>query len=206
MTSAMASFSSQVSGRGEFGEVDPRQLKGWLERGEAALIDVREPDEFAREHIAGARLLPLGTLDVGSAARAVPGNGRLVVHCKGGTRSGQAGAMLAGSGMPNVYSLKGGIEAWKAAGLPTEVTRGVPISVMRQVQIVVGSLVLIGSVLAWLVSPWFLGLTAFFGAGLLFAGTTGMCGLAMVLGAMPWNRAFRAVRSEGSCCGGACSK
>jgi rhodanese-related sulfurtransferase len=95
---------------------------------------------------------------------------------------------MAASGRGEVLSLRGGIDAWKAAGLPIAENRRVPIPIMRQVQLVVGAMVLAGSVLAWLVSPWFLALTGFFGAGLLFAGATGTCGLAAVLGLMPWNR------------------
>jgi hypothetical protein len=87
-----------------------------------------------------------------------------------------------------LFSLKGGIGGWKAAGLATVVNRGAPIPVMRQVQIVVGAIVLLGSVLAATVSPWFLLLTGFFGLGLLFAGVTGTCGMAAFLGLMPWNR------------------
>jgi len=59
--------------------------------------------------------------------------------------------------------------------------------IMRQVQVVVGFMVLLSSALAALVSPWFLLLTGFFGAGLLFAGLTGTCGMAALLGRMPWN-------------------
>jgi rhodanese-related sulfurtransferase len=88
------------------------------------------------------------------------------------------------------FNLAGGIEAWKQAGLPVEVDRAVSrISIMRQVQIVAGSFVLAGAALAYWVSPWFLIVPAFFGAGLLFAGLSGTCGMAALLSVMPWNRA-----------------
>jgi predicted branched-subunit amino acid permease len=59
---------------------------------------------------------------------------------------------------------------------------------MRQVQIGAGSLVLIGIILGTLVAPGFYALSAFVGAGLVFAGTTGFCGMAHLLARMPWNR------------------
>ena len=172
-------------------ELDAAGLKMLLDQGRAVVVDVREPDEHAREHIAGSRLVPLSRFDTGQ----VPAeNGRTVVlHCKGGRRSAEAAARLLAAGRSSVTHLKGGLDAWKAAGLPLEANARMPIPIMRQVQITVGASVLIFSALAWLVSPWFLALTAFFGAGLLFAGATGLCGLAAVLGFMPWNRALRGV-------------
>jgi hypothetical protein len=63
---------------------------------------------------------------------------------------------------------------------------------MRQVQIEAGSLVLLGIVLGVWVAPAFLGLSAFVGAGLAFAGLSGWCGVARLLALMPWNRPARA--------------
>jgi hypothetical protein len=90
----------------------------------------------------------------------------------------------------------------------------VPVSIIRQVQLVVGTLVLGTSILAALVSPWFLLLTGFFGAGLVFAGATGTCGMASMLAAMPWNRAFAAPTAgakakpapASGCGGGGCNR
>lgn len=173
----------------ESGEVSPDTLRGWLDRNEALLLDVREPDEHARERISGSRLVPLSRFDPAALPAA---NGKhLVVHCKSGRRAAEAAARLKAAGHREVLNLAGGIDAWKSAGLPVEANLKLPISIMRQVQIVVGLAVLAGSILAATVSPWFLVLTGFFGTGLLFAGATGMCGMAAMLGAMPWNRAFR---------------
>ncbi len=182
-------------------EIDPATLRAWLDRKEALLVDVREPDEHAREHIGGARLVPLSRFSPASVPAA---NGtRIVLHCKSGRRSAEACARLLQSGVEAI-TLKGGIEAWKAAGLPVETDTRMPISIMRQVQMFIGAAVLAGSLLAATVSPWFLVLTGFFGVGLFFAGATGMCGLAAVMGAMPWNRAFRAAgacaATDAPCC------
>ena len=67
-----------------------------------------------------------------------------------------------------------------------------PLEMMRQVQITAGLLVLIGVLLGYIVHPGFFGLSAFVGAGLTFAGTTGFCGMARLLQAAPWNRPVRA--------------
>ena len=167
-------------------EIEPRELKKLLDSGLAIVIDVREPDEHAREHIPGSRLEPLSRLD---AARVPADNGQTVVlHCERGRRSAEAGAKLLAAGRPGATHLKGGLAAWKAAGLPLERKLKAPMPIMRQVQLTVGLVVVAGSVLSWLVSPLFLGLVAFMGAGLVFSGATGTCGLAAVLGMMPWNR------------------
>jgi hypothetical protein len=125
------------------------------------------------------------------------GSAKVVLHCKSGRRSADAAGRLVASGRPagGVYSLKGGIQGWRAAGMKVEEAR-VPISIMRQVQITAGTTVLVGSILAWLVSPWFLLLTGFFGAGLLFAGASGTCGMATMLAYMPWNKVFRGAACE----------
>lgn len=191
-------------------EVDARTLREWLDADSALVVDVREPEEFAREHIPGARLIPLSAFEPSR----IPAGAMVVLHCRSGRRSAEAAARLASTGRCDVLQLKGGIEAWKAAGLPVEENPRVPISIIRQVQLVVGTLVLATSILAALVSPWFLLLTGFFGAGLVFAGATGTCGMASALALMPWNRAFVALPSKtkekpvsaSGCCGGACKE
>ncbi len=184
-------------------EVAPAQAQQWLSKGEAVLIDVRETDEHAREHIHGAQLLPLSRFGAAQAAALAKPGQRIVLHCKGGKRSADAcrlAASLAGPDRP-IYSLTGGIEGWKSAGLPVEVNTSVSgISVMRQVQLVIGLGVLTGSALTWLVHPGFIVVPAFFGAGLTFAGASGTCALATVMGKMPWNKAARGV----SCATGGC--
>jgi len=169
--------------------VDARTVQAWLEKGEALLIDVREPDEHARERIVGARLVPLSRFEPRSLAGE---RGKtLVFHCNSGNRTAQAAELLR-MNHGQAYQLEGGLQAWKRAGLPVIADRTAPLPIMRQVQIVVGSLVLLGIVLALLVSPWFMALSAFVGAGLIVAGVTGFCGMANLLRHMPWNRAREA--------------
>ena len=83
--------------------------------------------------------------------------------------------------------MEGGTLAWGDAGLPLERGRISMISLERQVRIAAGSLVLIGLILGYFVTPWFIALSAFVGAGLVFAGITDYCGMGLLLAKLPWN-------------------
>lgn len=150
----------------------------------ARLIDIRGADEHARERIPGAVNVPLDRI------RDLPHDGRPVVfHCKSGMRTAVNTAQLrTAAGDATAYILAGGIEAWRQAGYPIVADRSQPLEIMRQVQITAGALVLTGVLLGLFVAPGFFGLSAFVGAGLMFAGVTGWCGMANLLRVMPWNR------------------
>ena len=186
-------------------DTSPAQAHQLLQKGACTLIDVREPDEHARESIAGATLIPLSRFDLASLETRITRDKPVVIHCRSGRRSADAcrlAAALSTRGY-TISNLAGGIEAWKRDGLPVVTnTRVNSISVMRQVQLVIGLGLLAGSALAWFHDPRWLALTAFFGAGLTFAGATGTCALASLLGLMPWNKARSADSSDGSagCC------
>jgi hypothetical protein len=85
-----------------------------------------------------------------------------------------------------VLVLDGGVEGWTAAGRPVKRGRKT-ISLERQVRIAAGAMALVGAVLGFLVHPAWNVIPAFVGAGLIFAGVTDWCGMAMVLARMPWN-------------------
>ena len=87
-----------------------------------------------------------------------------------------------------MVNVEGGTLACEQAGLPVERGRKT-MSLERQVRITAGSLVVIGTVLGRFVHPGFYGLSAFVGAGLVFAGVTDTCGMGMLLARMPWNQA-----------------
>jgi rhodanese-related sulfurtransferase len=169
--------------------IDPATLKRRLDDGTAMLIDIREADEFARERIPGARHVPLSAWERHDIA-AAPGM-LVVLTCRSGDRTGSHAQRLMTRCPRGTSLLDGGIEAWKRAGLPVTRDPRAPLELLRQVQIAVGTMILAGFLLAWLVSPWFLALPAFAGAGLMFAGITGFCGMARLLAAMPWNRRRR---------------
>lgn len=151
----------------------------------ALLIDVREPDEHARERIPKAQLSPLSRMSGPLDCR---GASSVIFHCRSGSRTVPAADRLAAWAGTDAYVLSGGLEAWKAAGLPIVSDRSRPIELMRQVQIAAGSLVLLGVGLGVLLHPGFYALAGFVGAGLLFAGVTGTCGMARLLALAPWNR------------------
>lgn len=167
-------------------DVTPGTLKSWLDQDEAILVDVREADEYAREHIAGARLHPLSRLSPAALPRSA--DKKLVLQCNSGNRTRQAAAQILAREPIELYHLAGGIQAWKQDGLPVETDRKAPLPLMRQVQIAAGSLVLLGLLLALVFSPWFALLSALVGAGLIFAGISGFCGMAKVLERLPYNR------------------
>jgi len=115
---------------------------------------------------------------------------------RSGARTAAHAARLAGRADGcEAFLVEGGLDAWKRAGLPVAEDRRQPLELMRQVQIAAGGMVVLGAVLGALVSPWFHALSAGVGAGLVFAGVSGTCGLAAALRMMPWNRATAAVRA-----------
>ena len=170
--------------------ISPRDLATRRQGGEPVeLIDVRTPVEYREVHCTIARNVPLSDLDPKAvmAARTGSGDHPLYVICRSGGRGEQACAKFLAAGFANVINVEGGTLAWAECGLP--VNRGKKaISLERQVRIAAGSLVLLGAILGLLVHPYFLGLSAFVGAGLVFSGVTDTCGMGLLLARLPWNR------------------
>jgi rhodanese-related sulfurtransferase len=166
--------------------VDAKTLQEWIEEDVVLLVDVREPSEHAGEHISGSLLLPLSKFD----PLQLPHNPdkKLVLYCRTSNRSQQAAQKLLAAGHPEVTHLSGGMGDWKEQGLPTKINKNAPISLIRQVQITAGSLVFLGTMLGAFVSPAFLILSGFVGAGLMFAGITDTCAMAMLLAKLPYNQ------------------
>jgi glyoxylase-like metal-dependent hydrolase (beta-lactamase superfamily II) len=176
--------------RHNLGEVDattiaPADLQALREaQRDTVLLDVRSRLEFEGSWIDGATNLPLEELD--GRLDEIPEQREVVVVCRTGVRATIAAEALARSGR-RARVLEGGMQAWRRAHLPMrEGRRRLPVD--RQVQLIAGSMILTGIALGTLVNPWFLGIAAFFGAGLTFAGATGTCGLAHILLRLPWNR------------------
>lgn len=158
------------------------------EHGNLELIDVRTPVEFQELHVAGAINVPLDRLDPHDFMRDRNGKSAepLYVICRSGGRAASVGQKLAALG-GNIYNVEGGTQACDQAGLP--MVRGKKsVSLERQVRIAAGSLVLTGVILAWLVNPYLILLSAFVGAGLVFSGVTDTCGMGLLLARMPWNQ------------------
>lgn len=153
------------------------------------LIDIRQPDEFRREHLPDALSLPLDDLLAGKRLSSEKPAQTVIFHCQSGMRTQKnVEALIQAAAPAQVMLLEGGLANWKRAGLPTVRDKRQPRPLMQQVQIVAGSLVLLGVVLGYLLNPAFFLLSGFVGAGLLFAGLSGWCGMALLLAKMPWNR------------------
>jgi rhodanese-related sulfurtransferase len=167
--------------------ITAQQLYDKVQAGQPVeLLDVRTPVEFREVHVSFARNVPLDQLAASQLAGGRNGS-PLYVICRSGNRAKQACEKLLSAGCANVVNVEGGTQAWVEAGLP--VIRGQKaISLERQVRIAAGFLVLVGAILALTVHPYFAALSAVVGAGLMFAGITDTCGMAMLLARMPWNQ------------------
>lgn len=167
----------------------------------ALFVDVRSPLEFESERIEGSLNVPLADLE--ARLGEISESADVLVVCRTGIRSLGAAQTLGRAGR-KARVVEGGIARWRQAGLPLkEGKKRLPID--RQVQLIVGTSVLTSAILGAFVSPWFLGIAAFFGAGLAFAGASGTCGLALVLGKMPWNKLDLPAGASSSCAAPSCS-
>ncbi len=180
--------------------ISPQELAARQERGEVNdLIDVRTPVEFREVHVTFARNVPLDRLDPNAVMNARNGANQqpLYVICRSGNRANQACEKFLAAGFINIVNVAGGTLACEQAGLP--VARGKQaISLERQVRIAAGLLVLAGAALGYFVNLNWIGLSAFVGAGLAFAGITDTCGMGMLLARMPWNQVPKTSDSKSS--------
>ena len=167
-------------------KIDPQTVAAGLKSGKFHLIDIREADEFAREHIGGAVSIPLSQVE--QADVKIEAGRTAVFHCKSGMRTEANCARLASRINGDALLLDGGLDAWKKAGLPVRDNAKAPLPMNRQVQITAWTLVLAGVLIGTFIHPAGYALSGFIVAGLIFAGASGWCGMANVLAAMPWNR------------------
>ncbi|MDO4904908.1 MAG: rhodanese family protein [Lautropia sp.] len=165
--------------------VSPHAAQAMVEKG-AVLIDIRPVDENARERIAVARHIPMEQLMQDSAL--LDPDRTVIFHCRSGNRTRLNAARLRACTTAEAYLLDGGLDGWKRVGLPVIRDVSQPLELQRQVQIAAGSVILLGTVLGMSVSSWFHLMAGFVGAGLVFAGVSGFCGLARLLMLAPWNR------------------
>ena len=156
------------------------------------IVDVREHDEFKSEHVEKSIHLPLSRFNL--QAPGIFSNleeREIKLMCRSGTRAVLAAHQIEALGLGKncrIEIFEGGILQWKAEGRPTVKGAGrSALPIMRQVQLVAGSLILAFVFLGFLVNPiWFVG-AGFVGSGLTMAGATGFCLMAELLTIMPWN-------------------
>jgi len=157
-----------------------------LERshGSVHVIDVRTPMEYQEVHLSVAHNIPLDQL----ISSKIPQDGQPVIFvCKSGSRGQMAAEKAVSAGLKQVYNVEGGTMACVDSGMA--VNRGKKaMSLERQVRIAAGGLVSLGAVLGWTAHHYFFGLSAFIGAGLVFAGVTDTCAMGMLIAKMPWNQ------------------
>ncbi len=164
-------------------KISPQEAHKKFTDGSAHLVDIRMPEEFAQLSIEGSILAPLPVVNLQNLQALEAEN--IIFLCRSGKRTENAHDTLQGL-YPNAYILDGGITAWQKAELPLRMGKTSAIPLERQIFIAAGSMVLMGVVgsLAW---PPALFLAGFVGAGLVFSGISGFCGLGILLAKMPWN-------------------
>lgn len=149
------------------------------------IIDVRNTDEYAYKHVNGSINIPLDQIN--SRIGEIPKNEPVYIICQSGARSQSACDRLNQLGLNNLRSIQGGIIAAEKSGAQIiQTSKKLPL--MQQVQIAAGSLVLLGLVLSSIFHPAFIYISYFVGAGLVFAGFSGFCGMGLLLQKMPWNK------------------
>ena len=173
--------------------VTPEQLHAEQLAGKTpALVDVRTAAEYRAGHIPGAQLITGEELSPATIenrlGRPAPGRDEtLYITCHAGPRAARAAERLRQSGLTNIALIEGGTQRWEQAGLPLR-RCGSAISLERQVQIAIGSLLILKVVLGYGVHELFFAAAAFIGAGLIFAGVSRWCGMAELIARLPWNR------------------
>ena len=138
-------------------------------------------------HIPGAYNVPLDRIDEHADESGRSDAEELVLVCRSGNRAEEARETLAANGAPGARVLDGGITAWREEGREIEEGRK-RWSIERQVRFAAGFLVAVGAALGLLVSEVFYGLSAFVGAGLMFAAVTDTCAMGMLIARMPHNQ------------------
>ncbi|MEM7192144.1 MAG: rhodanese family protein [Pseudomonadota bacterium] len=162
--------------------ISPKDAKRLIDQG-ASLVDIRSSDERAREFIQGSQHIPLTNL-----GRLAGMDSPIIFYCRTGIRTAQNAASLRAATSGEAFILEDGLEGWKEEGLPLEIDTSKPIEMPRQVMIGAGALVLLFTLLGAFTTPLFYALAGLVGAGLVFGGATGFCGMARLLAFMPWNR------------------
>jgi rhodanese-related sulfurtransferase len=168
--------------------IDAVTLNNWITENKVKIIDVRDPFEHKSSSISGSINIPLSEICSGHEHFKASDNKKIVIHCKSGRRSNLACEKILEEN-PNieVYNLTGGIDSFKSQGYTTD-TSPDTMPIERQVMLTVGIIVFISSLLSLFVSEQFIYLIIFVALGLMNAGITGWCGMAKLLGKLPWNK------------------
>lgn len=149
------------------------------------ICDIRSAQEFARERIPASINVPVDQLESFDFSKCKK---NVLFLCRSGMRTQTALPLIRAKNIAQAACLEGGLEKWKEAGLPIVKNKHVPIDMMRQVQIIAGSMILVGLLGFATISPYFLLLPLVVGIGQVIAGVTGFCGMAKLLARLPFNK------------------
>lgn len=166
----------------------PLEIQPLLNQG-ALLIDIRDTDAWQLEHIQGALSLPFPCSESGVLSHLPLMGKQVVFYCQTGQRTAALAARLKVMAHgAEVCMLKNGLNGWKKAQFITVFNPSLPLPLSRQVQMLAGFMIMAGVLLGSAFSYYFYFLPSLIGAGQIFAGVTGWCGMARLLGRLPWNR------------------
>jgi rhodanese-related sulfurtransferase len=168
--------------------ISVEELKS-LNQTDKIYVDVRSPAEYRSLRVQGAVNMPLNTITCDDVKKLIGDkhNPAIILLCGKGGRARKAAEILQ-AGSFNLLVVEGGTNACVDANLPIEKGSNSTISIERQVRIGAGSLVCIGLALGHFINPNFYFLSAFIGAGLIFAGITDWCGMGLLIARAPWNK------------------
>lgn len=166
--------------------ISAEELKKLCETRQAVIVDIREPSEYEREHIENSNCMPMSQFNLENL-KSLGKDRPIVFHCQSGGRTLGLEEHVKDL-ETEVYILEGGLNSWKRCGGKTIINKKAPLPIMRQVQIFAGALVVLGVILSYIFSYFFSLISLFVGAGLMFSGITGTCGMATLLMKLPYNK------------------
>ncbi len=150
-------------------------------------INVCSPVEYAEKHIPGVRSVPLD--EIPAHLNEFNNKKTIYVHCRSGKRGRAAIEKLESLGITaELINVEGGILAWDEAGFGTQALSKRRIPLMQQVLLTAGLIIVLSHIGAVVLHPNLIYISLAVGAGLTFSGLTGWCGMAYLLGKMPWNK------------------
>lgn len=164
------------------------------------ILDVREPDEYAIQHIKNSINVPLSNFSM-----VAPGvlnqltDRKINFMCHSGMRAQQAFEQAKGLGFneEHTYSVyPGGIKAWIEAGKDVQKAGKSVMPLMRQMQVIMGVMFLVFASLGTFIDPLYSAATIVFALGLFYAGLTGDCAVAGALAKAPWNKSDPKIKDE----------
>jgi len=156
------------------------------------ILDVRTDAEVKASGLPDCLHIPLHNLTPELLQAEIVKSGKngsyVYLLCQAGRRAEMAADALKGKIDAELCIIEGGMNAIKQSDIPLKENGRKVIPLERQIRIAAGLLVVIGVALGAWVSPAFYGLSAFVGAGLVFAGITDICLMGMLIAKAPWNK------------------